>query len=60
MLKYVFELPPWVNDQLVMHLSICNINIPPPTPSPGHLNFSFFGGQIPIPQFQKAVQIPHM
>ena len=36
-----------------------NLNIPPPLP-PGHLNFSIFGGQIPIPQFQKDVQIPHM
>ena len=49
----------------IKHLSICNFNIspPPPPPSagetPGIWTFQF-GGQIPVPQFQKAVQMPHV
>ena len=45
-----------------MHLSICNLDIPPPPGKPpGIWIFRYiFGGQIPVPQFQKAVQMPHM
>ena len=40
-----------------MHLSICNINIPPP---PGIWIFFIFSGQIPLPQVWNTVQMPHM
>ena len=32
----------------------------PPGNPPGILIFPIFGGQIPTPQIQKAVQMPHM
>ena len=39
---------------MIMHWSICNLNVPLGKP-PG-----IFGRQIPVPQFQKSVQMPHM
>ena len=45
----------------VMHLSICNINIPLPRGhTPGHLNFFLFSGQIPLTRVRNTVQMPHM
>ena len=46
----------------LIHRSICNLNIPPPSGAqpPGHLNVLIFGRQIPVSNFQKAVQMPHM
>ena len=32
---------------------------PPAGQPPGYFNFWVFGGQIPFPQFNKAVQMPH-
>ena len=44
-----------------MHLSICNINIPPPPPlghTPGHLNFFIFSSQFPSPGSEKLFKCP--